>query len=67
MILAELLGLSWEAWQDRVREAEELLARYTGEDEPWHDERWREIRWMLRYRSRWDTQKEEMRAKRSSG
>jgi predicted ATPase len=44
-ILDELLGLSNEAWQGWVSEAESLLAQVTADDA-----RWLEVRWTLRFR-----------------
>jgi DNA-binding SARP family transcriptional activator/predicted ATPase len=49
-ILDELLGLSEQAWQAWVREAESLLAQVALEDERWRDERWREVHWTLQFR-----------------
>jgi predicted ATPase/DNA-binding SARP family transcriptional activator len=44
-ILDELLGLSWEAWQGWVSEAEALLAQVAADDA-----RWQEVRWTLQFR-----------------
>ena len=50
VILGELPGLSWEAWQTWVGEAMSLLAQGAADDERWRDERWREVRWTLQFR-----------------
>jgi predicted ATPase/DNA-binding SARP family transcriptional activator len=49
-ILDELLGLSQEAWQAWVSEAESLLAQVAADDEWQCDARWQEVRWTLQFR-----------------